>query len=52
MREVTRDLLICTEKEESNGALVVVRDSGTGLDLKSVDRLFEAFYTNKVRGVA
>ena len=41
----------CTEKEESNGALVAVRDSGPGLDLKSVDRLFEAFYTTKVRGV-
>jgi hypothetical protein len=28
-----------------NGALVAVRDSGPGLDPKSVDRLFEAFYT-------
>ena len=51
MREEARELLICTEKEESNGALVAVRDSGPGLDLKSVDRLFEAFYTTKVRGV-
>jgi C4-dicarboxylate-specific signal transduction histidine kinase len=51
MREEARELLIYTEKEESNGALVAVRDSGPGLDLKSVDRLFEAFYTTKVRGV-
>jgi C4-dicarboxylate-specific signal transduction histidine kinase len=51
MREEARELPICTEKEESNGALVAVRDSGPGLDLKSVDRLFEAFYTTKVRGV-
>lgn len=51
MREEARELLICTEKEESNGALVAVRDSGPGLDLKSVDRLFEAFYSTKVRGV-
>ena len=51
VREEARELLICTEKEESNGALVAVRDSGPGLDLKSVDRLFEAFYTTKVRGV-
>jgi len=50
MREDARELLICTEKEESNGALVAVRDSGPGLDLKSVDRLFEAFCTTKVRG--
>jgi C4-dicarboxylate-specific signal transduction histidine kinase len=50
MREEARELLICTEKEQSNGTLVVVRDSGPGLDPKSVDRLFEAFYTTKVRG--
>ena len=46
-----REVLICTEKEESNGALVAVRDSGPRLDLKSVDRLFEAFHSTKVRGV-
>jgi C4-dicarboxylate-specific signal transduction histidine kinase len=51
MREEARELLICTEKKASNGALVAVRDSGPGLDLKSADRLFEAFYTTKVRGV-
>jgi signal transduction histidine kinase len=49
MREGARELLICTEKAESNGALVAVRDSGPGLDLKSLDRLFEAFYTTKVQ---
>jgi C4-dicarboxylate-specific signal transduction histidine kinase len=51
MREGARELLICTEKAESNRALVAVRDSGPGLDLKSVDRLFEAFYTTKVQGM-
>jgi C4-dicarboxylate-specific signal transduction histidine kinase len=30
MREEARELLICTEKEELNGALVAVRDSGPG----------------------
>ena len=49
MREGARELLICTEKAESNGALVAVRDSGPGLNLKSVDRLFEAFSTTKVQ---
>jgi len=49
MREGARELLICTEKAEKNGALVAVRDSGPGLDLKSLDRLFEAFYTTKVQ---
>ena len=51
MREGARELLICTEKAESNVALVAVRDSGPGLDLKSVDRLFDAFYTTKVQGM-
>jgi C4-dicarboxylate-specific signal transduction histidine kinase len=51
MREGARELLICTEKAESNGALVAVRDSGPGLDLKSVDRLFQAFSTTKVQGM-
>jgi C4-dicarboxylate-specific signal transduction histidine kinase len=51
MREAARELLICTEKSDSNGALVVVRDSGPGLDLETVDRLFEAFYTTKVQGM-
>jgi C4-dicarboxylate-specific signal transduction histidine kinase len=51
MREGARELLICTEKAESNSALVAVRDSGPGLDLKTADRLFEAFYTTKVQGM-
>jgi signal transduction histidine kinase len=53
MRDGPRELLISTEKSEKNGTLVAVRDSGPGLDLKSLDRLFEAFYTTKVqdRGV-
>jgi C4-dicarboxylate-specific signal transduction histidine kinase len=51
MREGARELLICTEKAESNVALVAVRDSGPGVDLKSVERLFEAFYTTKIQGM-
>jgi C4-dicarboxylate-specific signal transduction histidine kinase len=31
--------------------LVAVRDSGPGLDLKSLDRLFDAFYTTKPKGL-
>jgi PAS domain S-box-containing protein len=31
--------------------LIAVRDSGPGLDPKSLDRLFEAFYTTKPQGV-
>jgi C4-dicarboxylate-specific signal transduction histidine kinase len=52
MREEARGSLICTEKKESDGALVAVQDSGPGLDLKSVDRPFEAFHTIKVEASA
>jgi signal transduction histidine kinase len=31
--------------------LVAVRDSGPGLDPKSLDRLFDAFYTTKPQGL-
>jgi signal transduction histidine kinase len=51
MREGSRELLICTEKAGSNSALVAVRDSGPGLAPKSIDRLFEAFYTTKVQSM-
>jgi signal transduction histidine kinase len=51
MREGARELLICTERSDANGALVAVRDSGPGLDPETVDRLFEAFYTTKGQGM-
>ena len=31
--------------------LIAVRDSGPGLDIKSLDRLFDAFYTTKSHGL-
>jgi PAS domain S-box-containing protein len=47
-----RDLLVASAKSESDdGVLVTVRDSGTGLDEKSLDRLFEPFYTTKAEGM-
>ena len=47
-----RDLLVASTKSESNdGVLVTVLDSGTGLDEKSLDRLFEPFYTTKAHGM-
>jgi len=36
---------------EGTHVLIAVRDSGPGLDLKSLDRLFDAFYTTKPRGL-
>ncbi len=49
--EGARELLIDTGKDASDGALVAVRDSGPGLNPKSFDRLFNAFYTTKTSGM-
>src|SRR5438093_11913611 len=55
MTQVTgpRELLISSGADDSKGVMVVVRDSGAGLDSKSLERLFEPFYTTKpqVRGM-
>ena len=45
----TRELLIATGEDGSNGVRVAVRDSGPGLDPEG--RLFDAFYTTKSGGM-
>ncbi len=47
----TRTLLISTGQEASAGVLVSVQDSGSGLDVEGLDRLFDAFYTTKPSGM-
>ncbi len=49
--DMVRELRISTERDASGGVLVTLRDSGPGLDPKSVDHLFEAFYTTKPGGM-
>ena len=49
--EAPRDLLISTEKDEPDGVLVAVRDSGPGLAPENLDRLFDAFYTTEANGM-
>jgi C4-dicarboxylate-specific signal transduction histidine kinase len=49
--EGSRELLIGTKQDASGGVLVTVQDSGPGLNLESVDRLFDAFYTTKPSGM-
>jgi C4-dicarboxylate-specific signal transduction histidine kinase len=46
-----RELLVRSGPNESQGVLVSVQDSGPGLDPKSVDHLFDAFYTTKPHGL-
>jgi C4-dicarboxylate-specific signal transduction histidine kinase len=46
-----RELLVCTEKVDTNGVLVAVKDSGPGLAPMSVERVFDPFYTTKPAGL-
>jgi signal transduction histidine kinase len=46
-----RELLVGSKKDESQGVLVAVRDSGPGLDPESLNHIFTAFYTTKSQGM-
>jgi signal transduction histidine kinase len=46
-----RELWVGSGTDKSQGVLVSVRDSGPGLDPKSLDHLFDAFYTTKPQGL-
>ena len=46
-----RELLIRTERDEDDRALLSVKDAGIGFDPQSMDKLFEAFYTTKNDGM-
>jgi signal transduction histidine kinase len=46
-----RQLLIRTALDGDDRVRVSVRDAGVGLDVQSMTKLFDAFYTTKVEGM-
>jgi C4-dicarboxylate-specific signal transduction histidine kinase len=46
-----RVLRIRTEEQSSGSIIVLVKDSGLGIDPQHSSRMFEAFYTTKVQGI-
>ena len=51
MRDGDRELSITTIRNTSNSVSVSVQDSGPGLDPKTMDRMFDAFFTTKSKGM-
>ena len=49
--EGPRELLVSSKKDDLQGVVVTVRDSGLGLDPDNLDHLFTAFYTTKPQGM-
>ena len=43
--------LVITSAHDGDGVVVAVRDSGPGLDPKTLDHVFEAFYTTRPEGM-
>jgi PAS domain S-box-containing protein len=46
-----RQLLIATELDADNRVRLTVRDVGVGLDVQTLDKLFDPFYTTKTDGM-
>ena len=49
--EGERELSVSSRKDESNNLIVVVRDSGMGLDPANLEQVFDAFFTTKPDGM-
>ena len=51
VEDLSRELLVTSHRDESDGVVVAVCDSGIGLHPQDIDRLFDAFYTTKPHGL-
>lgn len=51
VNEGSRRMWVSSERVESSDIVIAVRDLGPGLDPKSLDHLFDAFYTTKSQGM-
>jgi signal transduction histidine kinase len=54
MREIgsiERNVIVGSRKYDTQSALITVRDSGPGLDMKRSDQLFKPFFTTKPNGM-
>lgn len=51
LNDRARVLQLKSEKHEPSGVLVTVEDSGAGIEKENMDRIFEAFFTTKSRGM-
>jgi C4-dicarboxylate-specific signal transduction histidine kinase len=51
VRDRPRRLRVRSERSDSNGVMITVRDSGIGIDPKDQKRIFDAFFTTKPQGM-
>jgi PAS domain S-box-containing protein len=51
LREGPRKLIISSGRNESNGLLVAVRDTGVGLDAAHLNQIFDPFFTTRPDGI-
>ena len=51
IKDGSRELVVSSEKDEANGLLVAVRDTGVGLESANLNQLFDAFFTTKPDGM-
>ena len=51
LKEGPKELLVSSGKDEANGLLIAVRDTGVGIESANLNQLFDAFFTTKPDGM-